>query len=77
MSVFAAVDIGSKSVRLKIARVVHHGLKTMFEDRVVTRLGESVFHSGLLSPGAMDATIATPTRHSFPRPWYFCGWPLR
>ena len=57
MSVFAAVDIGSNSVRLKIARIVHHGLKTIHEDRVVTRLGESVFHSGLLSPEAMDATV--------------------
>ena len=37
--------------------MVRHGLKTIHEDRVVTRLGESVFHSGLLSPEAMDATI--------------------
>jgi len=57
LSVFAAVDMGSNSGRLKIARIVHHGLKTIYEDRVVTRLGESVFRSGLLSPAAMDATI--------------------
>lgn len=57
MSVFAAVDIGSNSVRLKIARIVHHRLKTIHEDRVVTRLGESVFRDGTLSPEAMDATI--------------------
>jgi len=49
--------MGSNSGRLKIARIVHHGLKTIYEDRVVTRLGESVFRSGLLSPAAMDATI--------------------
>jgi len=57
MSVFAAVDIGSNSVRLKIARVVHHRLQEIHEDRVVTRLGESVFRFGVLSPEAMDATV--------------------
>ena len=57
MSVLAAVDIGSNSVRLKVARIVHHRLKTVHEDRFVTRLGESVFRDGALSPEAMDATI--------------------
>ena len=57
MSVFAAVDIGSNSVRLKIARVVRHRLQPVHEDRVVTRLGESVFRFGVLSPEAMDATV--------------------
>ena len=50
MSVFAAVDIGANSVRLKIARRVLHRLKTIHEDRVVTRLGESVFRFGVLAP---------------------------
>ena len=57
MSVLAAVDIGSNSVRLKVARIVHHRLKTVHEDRFVTRLGESVFRDGALSPEAMDTTI--------------------
>ena len=57
MSVFAAIDIGSNSVRLKIARVVGHRLQTVLEDREVTRLGESVFRSGILAPEAMDATV--------------------
>jgi exopolyphosphatase/guanosine-5'-triphosphate,3'-diphosphate pyrophosphatase len=57
MSVFAAVDIGANSVRLKVARVVRHRLKTLHEDRVVTRLGESVFRFGVLSPESMDATV--------------------
>jgi exopolyphosphatase/guanosine-5'-triphosphate,3'-diphosphate pyrophosphatase len=57
MNVFAAVDIGSNSVRLKIARMVRHRLKTIHEDRVVTRLGESVYRFGALSPEAMDATV--------------------
>ena len=54
---FAAVDIGSNSCRLKIARIVAHRLKTLHEDREVTRLGTSVFESGLISPEAMAATL--------------------
>ncbi|MBI1984213.1 MAG: Ppx/GppA family phosphatase, partial [Acidobacteria bacterium] len=57
MSVFAAVDIGSNSVRLKIARVVGHRLQAIHEDRAVTRLGETVFRSGILAPEAMDTTV--------------------
>jgi exopolyphosphatase/guanosine-5'-triphosphate,3'-diphosphate pyrophosphatase len=57
MPTFAAIDIGSNSCRLKIARVVAHRLKTLHEDREVTRLGSSVFESGLVSPEAMAATL--------------------
>ncbi|HEX4286709.1 MAG TPA: Ppx/GppA phosphatase family protein [Terracidiphilus sp.] len=57
MPTFAAIDIGSNSCRLKIARVVAHQLKTVHEDREVTRLGSSVFDSGLVSPDAMAATL--------------------
>ena len=57
MPTYAAIDIGSNSCRLKIARVVAHKLKTLHEDREVTRLGASVFDSGLVSPDAMAATL--------------------
>ena len=57
MPTFAAVDIGSNSCRLKIAKVVAHQLRTVHEDREVTRLGASVFESGLVSPEAMANTI--------------------
>jgi exopolyphosphatase / guanosine-5'-triphosphate,3'-diphosphate pyrophosphatase len=57
MPTFAAVDIGSNSCRLKIAKVVAHQLRTVHEDREVTRLGASVFESGLVSPEAMAQTI--------------------
>jgi exopolyphosphatase/guanosine-5'-triphosphate,3'-diphosphate pyrophosphatase len=57
MPTFAAVDIGSNSVRLKIARVVHGRLETLHEDREVTRLGESVFADGTLDPQAMAHTL--------------------
>jgi|HubBroStandDraft_1064217.scaffolds.fasta_scaffold15581_4 exopolyphosphatase / guanosine-5'-triphosphate,3'-diphosphate pyrophosphatase len=57
MTTFAAIDVGSNSCRLKIARVVAHQLKVLHEDREVTRLGTSVFDSGLVSPEAMAATL--------------------
>jgi exopolyphosphatase/guanosine-5'-triphosphate,3'-diphosphate pyrophosphatase len=57
MTTYAAVDIGSNSVRLKIAAARNHRLRTLHEDREVTRLGESVFESGLVSPESMASTI--------------------
>ena len=57
MTTYAAVDIGSNSCRLKIAGVQNHRLRTLHEDREVTRLGESVFESGMVSPEAMANTI--------------------
>ena len=57
MPTFAAVDVGSNSCRLKIASVVQHRLKTLHEDREVTRLGASVFETGMISPEAMASTI--------------------
>jgi exopolyphosphatase / guanosine-5'-triphosphate,3'-diphosphate pyrophosphatase len=57
MPTFAAVDIGSNSVRLKIALLKRHRLCEIHEDREVTRLGESVFRTGLLSPDAIANTV--------------------
>src|SRR5256886_6977385 len=57
MPTFAAIDIGSNSVRLKIARLKGSRLEPIHEDREVTRLGESVFKAGFLSPEAMAETI--------------------
>jgi exopolyphosphatase/guanosine-5'-triphosphate,3'-diphosphate pyrophosphatase len=57
MPTFAAIDIGSNSCRLKIAKVVAHQLKTLHDDREVTRLGASVFETGLVSPEAMAVTL--------------------
>src|SRR5277367_4179819 len=57
MPTFAAIDIGSNSVRLKIASVQQHHLKIVHEDREVVRLGESVFQTGVISPDAMANTI--------------------
>ena len=57
MPTFAAVDIGSNSVRLKIARLQSGRLKPLHEDREVTRLGEGAFRSGFLTPGSMAETV--------------------
>ena len=57
MPTFAAIDIGSNSCRLAIATVQQHKLKTLHEDREVTRLGESVFEAGVISPEALANTI--------------------
>ncbi len=62
MPTFAAIDIGSNSCRLKIASLQQHHLKTLHEDREVTRLGESVFQTGVISPEAMASTIAALKR---------------
>ena len=57
MPTFAAVDIGSNSVRLKIARLQTGRLRPLHEDREVTRLGEGVFRSGFLTPESMAETV--------------------
>jgi exopolyphosphatase/guanosine-5'-triphosphate,3'-diphosphate pyrophosphatase len=57
MPTFAAVDIGSNSVRLKIARLQRHRLRPVHEDREVTRLGEGAFSSGFLTPESMAETV--------------------
>jgi len=57
MPTFAAVDIGSNSVRLKIARLQRGRLRPLHEDREVTRLGDGVFRSGFLTPESMAETV--------------------
>src|SRR5512139_65950 len=57
MPTFGAIDIGANSVRLKISRLANHKLKLLHEDREVTRLGEAVFRTGLLSTDAMAHTV--------------------
>ncbi len=57
MPTLAAIDIGANSVRLKIAKLRRRNLVVLAEDREVTRLGESVFRTGLLDPQAMAHTV--------------------
>jgi exopolyphosphatase/guanosine-5'-triphosphate,3'-diphosphate pyrophosphatase len=71
MPTFAAIDIGSNSVRLKISRLQAGRLKEIHEDREVTRLGEGVFGGGLLSPESMSETVRVLRR--FNRAVQECG----
>jgi exopolyphosphatase/guanosine-5'-triphosphate,3'-diphosphate pyrophosphatase len=57
MPIFAAVDIGSNSVRLSIARLLRGRLQVLHQDREVTRLGKGVFTGGILDPQAIAHTI--------------------
>ncbi len=57
MVTLGAVDIGANSVRFKLARLCGRKLVVLAEDREVTRLGESVFRTGLLDPKAMALTV--------------------
>src|SRR5437764_7731497 len=57
MPTFAAVDTGSNSVRLKVARLQRGRLHALHEDREVTRLGEGVFSSGFLTPESIAETV--------------------
>jgi len=57
MPVFAAVDIGSNSVRLSVAELRRGRLIPLHQDREVTRLGEGVFRDGNLDPQAMARSL--------------------
>ena len=52
---YAAIDIGSNSIRMMAAEVEPRApIRTLTEDRQVTRLGESVFRTGSIDPVVLD-----------------------
>ena len=54
----AAIDIGTNAVRLLIAHAgPDHNFKPLFSNRIITRLGEGVAHTGYLSPNAIERTL--------------------
>ena len=58
MARYAAVDIGSNSVRLAVGEfTAKDGMTILIEDRQVTRLGESVFSAGIISKEAMAIVL--------------------
>lgn len=59
---YAAVDIGSNSVRMMAAEVNQGETRILAEDRQVTRLGESVFRSGRIDKDALDFLCANLAR---------------
>jgi exopolyphosphatase/guanosine-5'-triphosphate,3'-diphosphate pyrophosphatase len=63
MARYAAIDIGSNSVRLLAAEVnAGNGLRVLTSDREVTRLGASVFKTGRISTEAMDLVCSVLQR---------------
>lgn len=60
---YAAIDIGSNSVRLAVAEVEPgRPVRTLASEREVTRLGTSVFSEGSIAKEAMDNLCAVLTR---------------
>jgi exopolyphosphatase/guanosine-5'-triphosphate,3'-diphosphate pyrophosphatase len=59
---YAAVDIGSNSVRMMAAEVTDGGTRILAQDRQVTRLGASVFRTGRISKEALDFLCANLAR---------------
>ena len=61
---YAAIDIGSNSIRMAAAEVVpgERRPQTLAQDREVVRLGESVFRNGSLSESAIALACAVLSR---------------
>jgi exopolyphosphatase/guanosine-5'-triphosphate,3'-diphosphate pyrophosphatase len=60
---YAAIDIGSNSVRMMAAEVERGGrFQVLAEDRQVTRLGESVFRTGAIDKASIDLLAAVLAR---------------
>jgi exopolyphosphatase/guanosine-5'-triphosphate,3'-diphosphate pyrophosphatase len=60
---YAAIDIGSNSIRMEAAEVIPgQATRVLASDREVTRLGESVFRIGAVSEEAMRQTCGVLAR---------------
>ena len=60
---YAAIDIGSNSIRMEAAEVVSgQPARVLASEREVTRLGESVFRTGAVSDDALRATCTVLAR---------------
>jgi len=60
---YAAIDIGSNSIRMEAAEVVSgQPARVLASEREVTRLGESVFRTGAVSDEALRATCVVLAR---------------
>src|ERR1022692_2558600 len=60
---YAAIDIGSNSIRMEAAEVLPgEAPRVLASEREVTRLGESVFRTGAVSDDALKTTAAVLAR---------------
>jgi exopolyphosphatase / guanosine-5'-triphosphate,3'-diphosphate pyrophosphatase len=57
MSRYAVIDIGTNSVKMYVARVMHGRISPLDEQLSVSRLGEGLAATGELSETAMDRTV--------------------
>jgi exopolyphosphatase / guanosine-5'-triphosphate,3'-diphosphate pyrophosphatase len=63
MPVYAAIDIGSNSIKMLCAEGNPAGIgRVLAEDRQVTRIGQSVFSSGEISDETMDLVMGVLNR---------------
>ena len=63
MARYAAIDIGSNSVRLLVAEATPGGpTRTLASERQVTRLGESVFRAGQISTDSIEYVCSVLAR---------------
>src|ERR1700683_3488534 len=60
---YAAIDIGSNSIRMAAAEVLPgSGMRVLASERVVTRLGESVFRNGMIAQEPLELTCTVLAR---------------
>src|SRR5947199_3042091 len=59
---YAAIDIGSNSIRMMAAEVSHGESSILAQERQVIRLGESVFRDGRVSAEALAVMRSTLER---------------
>ena len=65
MTRYAAIDVGTNTVRLLVADVEEPGMyRAVFQEQVITRLGERVQETGVLSPGAVERTFQVLKRYA-------------
>jgi exopolyphosphatase/guanosine-5'-triphosphate,3'-diphosphate pyrophosphatase len=65
---FAAVDIGSNSIRMEAAETIPGSApKLLTSDRQVTRLGASVFRTGKISAEAIELVCKVLAGSSYER----------
>ncbi|MFQ5881077.1 MAG: Ppx/GppA family phosphatase [Candidatus Methylomirabilales bacterium] len=58
MARYAAIDVGTNTIRLLVAEAEGPGrYRPVFQEQVITRLGERLQETGSLSPAAVERTI--------------------
>jgi exopolyphosphatase/guanosine-5'-triphosphate,3'-diphosphate pyrophosphatase len=59
----AAIDLGTNSIRLLVARYSYGELTDLARDMVITRIGQGVDRTGRLAPDALERTVAVMERY--------------